>query len=257
MSIRKVPGQDHDIWTLSGKRFDLFTPPREFGKYRHDFNLTDIATGLSHICRWGGQVNRFYSVAQHGIACANILEKLLPEIGSFPTDDVDDIAYLPFYGLVHDATEVYIDDMQRPLKINFAEYREVEDKLSATLMPALGAPAKKPAVVKMVDSYLAVAEAWNLGLKNVFSKPMYAEFVNEARNFFETYEITTDLAVPDMSMTMAKEMFVTMFMEMKPRDIAVEKDGSIRIRGASPYTLSPGHMTREERKLKRAAVLRP
>lgn len=221
MNNTKVPGRDSLIWTMSGKSFDLFTPPQEFSRYRKDFNIDDIARGLSHICRWGGQVSRFYSVAQHCLMTARVLEMAGKR-------------ELMHAGLVHDAPEAYIDDMQRPLTIHFPEYQEIEDRLEAALMPILGAPVKKPPEVKTVDSVLAWCEANELGLVHVFDDPLYAEFRDFCIDFTETLGVNPADLVPDMSPEDAREEWRAMFMATKPGHVHIDAQGFIRTDAANP-----------------------
>ena len=77
---------------LSGKVFSFLNPKAE------QIDLDDIATGLSHICRYTGQINEFYSVAEHCVRVSNAC-------------DVDCIS-----ALMHDAAEVYIGDIITPFK---------------------------------------------------------------------------------------------------------------------------------------------
>lgn len=224
MKNTTIPGSDKLIWTLSGKSFDLFTPPQEFDHYKNDFNVNDIARGLSHICRWGGQVNRFYSVAQHCIVTAQVLMKL----------GKNDMVYP---GLVHDAPEAYIDDMQRPLKLHFPEYQHVEQKLEETLMPALGAPVRKPDIVKSVDSLLAWCESDVLGLRHVFDDPCYKPFNEYCENFLDELDMNPEDLVVDMSIDEARETWKEIFMEWKPDYIQVDDMGFIR----SDARLKPGY----------------
>ena len=95
----------HDKWewvgrieTLSGLKVSIFEPEHDM------FNLEDIATSLSHICRYNGHVPHFYSVAEHCVKVAHWIEK--------HTFDYDII----LTGLLHDAAEAYVGDMVRPLK---------------------------------------------------------------------------------------------------------------------------------------------
>lgn len=61
--------------------------------------LDDISSGLANICRFGGQVNNWYSIAQHSI----LVSDLAPE-------------ELKLEALFHDAAEAYIGDVIKPLK---------------------------------------------------------------------------------------------------------------------------------------------
>ena len=52
------------IQTLSGKKFDYLNSTTD------DVEIEDIATALSHICRFSGHLPEFYSVAQHSVLCS-------------------------------------------------------------------------------------------------------------------------------------------------------------------------------------------
>jgi hypothetical protein len=57
------------IRTRSGTFVDVFDSKPE------DFHIEDIAHALSHLCRYGGHCDPFYSVAQHSIACSYMVSK--------------------------------------------------------------------------------------------------------------------------------------------------------------------------------------
>jgi hypothetical protein len=53
-----------EMETVSGRYVDLVHPLPE------QISLSDIAVGLANACRFGNQVSRFYSVAEHSVRCA-------------------------------------------------------------------------------------------------------------------------------------------------------------------------------------------
>jgi len=81
------------ILTSTGKIIDLLKP---------DINsiyIEDIASSLSKICRWGGNIPYFYTVAQHSCLVSWMAG---PE--------------LAMAALMHDAAEAYCGDVIRPIK---------------------------------------------------------------------------------------------------------------------------------------------
>lgn len=91
------------IRTFSGEFVDVINPDPE------KINIQDIAHALSHLCRYGGHTDEFYSVAQHSIA----VSYLVPE-------------EVALEGLLHDATEAYMVDLPRPIKKQIKQYSEME-----------------------------------------------------------------------------------------------------------------------------------
>ncbi len=83
------------ITTYTGGTFDY----SKFGP--DDIDIRDIAHALSHLCRFTGHTNIFYSVAQH---CLLVSEKIPggPEV--------------KLAALLHDAAEAYVNDLSSPLK---------------------------------------------------------------------------------------------------------------------------------------------
>ena len=77
------------IFTQSGKSINIEHPCME------DFVIEDIAHGLSNLCRFSGQTQEMYSVAEHSFNVASIV----------PTQ-------FQIYGLLHDAAEAYLNDLE-------------------------------------------------------------------------------------------------------------------------------------------------
>ena len=66
----------------------------------NDINLENIAFSLSKQCRFNGNCKEFYSVAQHSVNVARLIES--PEA--------------KIYGLLHDCHEAFIGDISTPVK---------------------------------------------------------------------------------------------------------------------------------------------
>ena len=100
------------ISTQSVKQFNFLNPKVE------DIHILDIAHSLSQLCRFGGHADRFYSVAEHSINVATLLEQ----------QDANKITILA--GLLHDATEAYLGDVPRPIKAKLQDYENIYLELS-------------------------------------------------------------------------------------------------------------------------------
>ncbi|MBN1477694.1 HD domain-containing protein [Candidatus Sumerlaeota bacterium] len=88
-----------------------------------EIRIGDVAQGLSHLCRFGGQCRVFYSVAQHSVfvaeICAELARDLDPEAQRLNT----------LAGLLHDAPEAFIADVPRPVKNHLPPFHEIEARL--------------------------------------------------------------------------------------------------------------------------------
>lgn len=102
--------------THTGKQFRPLVPRAQ------DVTLLDIAHALSNVCRYGGHVREFYSVAQHSVHVARIVQE--PE--------------LQLHALMHDAAEAYCGDVIRPLKVCLPEYKPIERRIEAVILEAFG-----------------------------------------------------------------------------------------------------------------------
>lgn len=127
------------ITTHSGTRFSLAEPR---------FHLIDIAHGLSMKCRWSGQCNQFYSVAQHAVLVSEIMQKL----------DLGD----PFEGLHHDDSEAYLPDMPTPWKRILPDFSAMEKKLEFDARCNFNLPAEITGGCKLADTVALIVEARSL-----------------------------------------------------------------------------------------------
>jgi len=94
------------IRTHTGIYFNVFEPTLEM------IDIKDIAHALSMIPRFGGHFPLPYSVAQHSVSVANLLDRKNA-----------------FTGLMHDASEAYLLDIPAPIKHNIPEYQKAEIKI--------------------------------------------------------------------------------------------------------------------------------
>lgn len=86
------------ISTYSGKAFDLLNPTPDM------IDVNDIAHHLSLINRFTGATREPYSVAQHSVLVAMVVENKLPKTS------------LPLGALLHDCHEAFIGDISTPMK---------------------------------------------------------------------------------------------------------------------------------------------
>jgi 5'-nucleotidase len=99
----------------SGLYLDLADPQPD------QFEFSDIAGALSKICRFGGQCERFYSVAEHSWHAAKVAES-----DSLPLDTQAAV-------LMHDAAEAFIGDVVKPLKVMLSDYLAIEQRMEAAI----------------------------------------------------------------------------------------------------------------------------
>ena len=128
---------DSHFRTHSGKHVHTLSPaPGEI-------DIGDIARALSHICRFLGHTEEFYSVAQHSV----LVSQFVP-----PADAL--------WGLLHDAAEAYLCDLPRPVKREpeMEMYRAAEDRLLACVALKFGLTPEMPESVKQADRVLLATE---------------------------------------------------------------------------------------------------
>lgn len=130
------------IQTYLGHKFYPFDPRPE------EIHIADIAHALSNICRFTGHTCRFYSVAQHSVHVCDIL----------PPDQ-------QLAGLLHDASEAYLTDFPRPLKLSpyFASnYRRTEAALEEAIHARFHLPHPRAAAIHSADEAVLGTEILQL-----------------------------------------------------------------------------------------------
>lgn len=120
-----------------------------------DVRIEDIAHALSNICRFTGHVKRFYSVSEHSILVGKMCEKMAGcEAG--------------LEGLLHDAAEAYLGDVNTHLKAAISAYngtelvsfKDVEQWAMVVIRRALGVTNKYADLVKWADERALHYEAF-------------------------------------------------------------------------------------------------
>ena len=126
------------IGTFTGKKFFLLKPRLV------DIDIRDIAHSLALQCRWTGQSKYHYSIAQHSYYCSF----LGPENESLDR-------------LMHDGSEAYMGDMNRPLKHFTAAgpaYRRQEAVIQHLICRKYGLSLSEPISVHIADQQMLSAE---------------------------------------------------------------------------------------------------
>jgi hypothetical protein len=131
-----APRRGNWMLAYSGKRVYPVDPRPE------DFDIKDIARGLSHMCRFNGHTSQFYSVAQHSVLCAYQAPQ-----------------HLKLDALLHDASEAYIADIVRPAKGHLPDYLMMEGMICVALAERFGLQYPLPAEIKDIDNRMLVTEA--------------------------------------------------------------------------------------------------
>lgn len=130
-------GQPMQVYQRAAPFFPLDPRPE-------DFNLEQIAHALSQQCRYGGHTKRFYSVAQHCV----LVSLLCP---TYPAE-----------GLMHDASEAYLGDIIKPLKVLFPLYLSAEYRMEEALAKRWNLTHPWPPEVKHADLVMLATEKRDL-----------------------------------------------------------------------------------------------
>ena len=106
-----------------------------------DTGIEDIAHALSNLCRYGGHCKRFYSVAEHSVLVSRFVS---------PHNAMN--------GLLHDAAEVYLVDVPRPIKSHLQGYKDIENRLLDVIFEYAGCTKSSLAEIKKIDTAILADE---------------------------------------------------------------------------------------------------
>lgn len=174
------------IQTFSGKYVDLMDLKES------DISIKDIAHSLSMQCRFNGHSKEFFSVAQH---CALV--------SYFCGDDA-------LQGLLHDASEAYLSDLPRPLKMSgmINGYLDVEEKVQHLIYSKFGVSTDESYLVKEADLLCLKIEA--------------KSFMNYSSEWNLKFSVPSIDIIP-LSQEAAKQQFIDRFKELCPNYEFYEK----------------------------------
>lgn len=137
----QIEGENMETYrsTNSGLIFDFVNPTEEM------IDIEDIAHALSHLCRFTGHCDRFYSVAEHSL------------IGSliFMEQGDDEMA---FEFLMHDAHEAYVGDLSTNLKKLCPDFKIIEERVDKIIRNKYNMANTMPIEVKKMDIKMLATE---------------------------------------------------------------------------------------------------
>lgn len=162
------------INTYSGKTFDLMNPKAEM------IDIKDIAQGLAFKAHFGGQSKYYFSIAQHCLLVCDLMAGLKIH-KSFM-----------LLALLHDASEAYIGDMIKPLKIHLPVFCDVENNIMKAVCEKYNLEIKRLKEIKPFDTQAQQMEYDNFykGAKTIQEYLSPEEAVKEFKlRFIEYLEI--------------------------------------------------------------------
>jgi 5'-deoxynucleotidase YfbR-like HD superfamily hydrolase len=150
------PGRLVDIWDLK----------------KEDADVEAIAHALSNLCRYGGHIEEFYSVAEHSVRVASYVIMRKPEWA--------------LEALLHDAAEAFLVDVPRPIKYELSDYRRIEKQVEDQLMPMLGLKYPFDPIVKEADDW-ALSNEWKYYVVPRDTNPKWTPKIAKAM-FLDAYQ---------------------------------------------------------------------
>lgn len=162
---------DPVIRTFTGKWINVFDPDPE------SIDIRDVAHALSFQCRFGGHLKQFYSVAQHSIWCFEEAKRRKLN------------RRIQLSALMHDASEAFLVDVPRPIKLKLPEYKVVEDELMVVIAEKYDFDWPLPKSIKDIDRDALQIE-WDflkVGIPQAAQLQVYSQSYAEKR-FLEIFD---------------------------------------------------------------------
>ena len=128
------------IRTNTGLYVNVFEPTSEM------ICIEDIAHALASMPRFGGHLNKRYSVAQHSVNCCKAALSLEDKKAA----------------LMHDASEAYMLDIPTPIKAKLPDYKKYEANLMSFIAKHFGFEFPLSEEVHSIDREMLLIEWENL-----------------------------------------------------------------------------------------------
>lgn len=175
------------IWTRSGQRLYYNDPGPAIC-------LEDIAHALSNLPRWTGHTSEFYSIAQHSVLVSRFCHTY------------------PLEALLHDASEAYTGDINKPLKEMLGSpFKDIEHRLQDAVHAKFGlrVNADMKMKIKYADIQVAFAEA-----RQFLNVEMHLGSTTDIFFMGEEYMGRVDGAIESWSPPQAEFMFLERYKEL-------------------------------------------
>lgn len=170
-----------------------------------ELHIEDIAQGLSHVCRFGGQCATFYSVAQHSVFVSELCEEFTGSGADSEKRRLNALA-----GLLHDAPEAFLGDVPRPVKVHLPKLQDIEARLWRVCArkwgladPQTGSPLHDEALVRQADDVALVTEK-----RRIMDHPLDWDIDDRVR--------PVDRAIVPVSPSEARALFLNRFRGLTP-----------------------------------------
>src|SRR5690606_26545419 len=151
-------------------------------------HILDIARALSMMCRFGGHLGRFYSVAQHSV----LVSRLVPEEYALEA-------------LLHDAVEAYIGDMVMPVKRGQTAFCDLESEIwQNAIAPKFDLPPEMSPEVRDADIRMLIVE----------KREIVSDFGHSWGDWLEAVPDTTEVSIEPMGPDEAFAFFLGRYVEL-------------------------------------------
>ena len=142
-----------------------------------EVDIKDIAHALSQVTRYNGHLEQPYTVAQHSLLVADLVEN------HYKRPD------LAIQALLHDASEAYLPDIPTDIKVTLPDFIALENRLHKHIANALGIKYPFDPIVKEVDRLVQGCEVvsfqtWEPWVTPPFSRHLFCMSHKHAESAF-------------------------------------------------------------------------